>query len=66
MLADSPHGLTEDLLVFVDHFDREMLVGLVETGLANAQRHAGKARGETIEVVRLRITEAGREALKPP
>jgi hypothetical protein len=65
MLADAPHGLTEDLLVIVHHFDRNVLAGLVRAGLISARRHTGKAGGEMIEVVRMRITESGREALKP-
>jgi hypothetical protein len=42
-----------------------MLEGLVDDGLATAQRYIGKADGAPIEVVRRRITEAGRDALKP-
>jgi hypothetical protein len=65
MLADNTHGLTADLLTSVYHFDREMVANLVDTELAAAQYRTGKAGGEIIEVVRLRITENGREALKP-
>jgi hypothetical protein len=63
-IAESPHGLTEDLLVSVHLFNREMLAGLLDAGLVIAHRHTGKAGGKTIEVVRLGITETGREALK--
>jgi hypothetical protein len=64
LLADCPHGLTEDLLVLVYDFDRKILAGFVDASLVTAQRHVGEAGGEKIEVVRLRITGAGREALK--
>jgi hypothetical protein len=41
-----------------------MIAGLVRTGLATAERETIKARGKTIEVVRVRITEAGRKAIE--
>jgi hypothetical protein len=40
-----------------------MLAGLVRTGFATAQRQTVKTGGKTMEVVRIRITEAGRDAL---
>jgi hypothetical protein len=40
-----------------------LLASLVRTGFATAQRQIVKPGGKTIEVVRIRITEAGREAL---
>ena len=63
LLASSPHGLTVKLLL-THGFTRRMLTGLVHNGLATAQPESMKgADGETIEVVRVRITEAGRNAL---
>jgi hypothetical protein len=59
MLAGYPHGVTEELLVSVPHFDRDMLADLVKAGLMSAQCYIGTAGGKTIEVVRFRITEAG-------
>ena len=63
MLASSPHGVTEDLLVFVHHFDRDTIASLVRARLATAQRETVKAGGKTIEVVRITITAAGLDAL---
>jgi hypothetical protein len=64
MLAGSRHGVTEDLLVLAHGFNSDMIAGLVRTKLATAQRETVKAGGESVEVVRIRITEAGRQALE--
>src|SRR5262249_35524956 len=58
------HGVTEDLLVLAHGFDSDMIAGLVSTGLAAAQRETMRAGGKTSEVVRIRITDAGRQALE--
>jgi len=64
LLASSPHGLTVKLLLTYG-FTRRLLTGLVHTGLAIAQPESVKgADGETTEVVRIRITEAGRMAIE--
>jgi hypothetical protein len=62
-LASIPHGITEDLLALAHGFDPAMIVGLVGTGLATAQREIVSGR-TTIELVRIRITDAGRRALE--
>ena len=62
LLAVDQRGLTETLLRTYG-FTRGMLAGLVRTGFATAQRQTVKAGGAPIEVVRIRITEVGREAL---
>jgi hypothetical protein len=64
MLAGSPHGVTEDLLVLTHGFDSDMIADLVHGGLATAQRETVRAGGQSVEVVRIRITEAGRQALE--
>lgn len=64
MLAGSPHGATEDLLAFAHGFNGDMIAGLVRTGLATAQRETVEAGGKSAEVIRIRITEAGRQALE--
>jgi hypothetical protein len=46
------HGITVDVLV-----------GLVRAGLATAHAERVKAGGQTVEVARVRITDAGRRAL---
>ncbi len=64
LLARSPHGATTKLLVVAHGFESDMIAGLVRTGLAAEEREVVKAGGKTIEVVRIKITEAGREAIK--
>ena len=51
LLASSRHGASEELL------------GLGRCGLAAAEREVAMAGGKAIEVVRLRITAAGRRAI---
>jgi len=63
LLARSRHSVDEELLVHSYGFRRPTIVGLVSAGLAAAEREVMKAGGETIEVVRVRITEAGRRAI---
>ncbi len=41
-----------------------MIAGLVRAGLAAEELDVMKAGGKTIEVVRIRITEAGRTAIE--
>jgi hypothetical protein len=64
MLAGSPHGVTEDLLVLAHGFDSDMIAGLVSAGFASARRESMRAGGKTSEIVHIRITEAGRQALE--
>jgi hypothetical protein len=63
LLATSPHGTNEALLVLVHGFKRQILTGLVRAGLAAAEREVVNARGKLVEVVRVRITDDGRKAL---
>jgi hypothetical protein len=62
LLASSPHGATEALLVRAHGFDSDMIAGLVRDGLAIAGRETMKAGAKPGEVVRLQITAAGRKA----
>jgi hypothetical protein len=62
LLALDQRGLTETLLRTYG-FTPRLLASLVRAGFATAQRQTVKPGGSTIEVVRIRITEAGREAL---
>jgi hypothetical protein len=64
LLATSPHGATEALLVRVHGFDSDMVGGLVRAELATAERETMKAGIKPVEVVRLRITAAGRKAIE--
>jgi hypothetical protein len=60
LLADIPFGVN-DTTMFVNGFTRETIVRLVQAGLATTERDNLKA-GQSIG--RIRITEAGRQALK--
>jgi len=62
LLASSRHGANEELLVLGHCFSRRMLAGLVRRGLAAAEREIVKAGGKPIEVSRIRIAKAGRQA----
>jgi hypothetical protein len=62
LLAGSPHGCTEAIL-FAHGFTTEMLTILVRDGLATATPETVHAGKRPIEVVRVRITDAGRLAL---
>jgi hypothetical protein len=65
LLANFPHGLTEELLALAHGFDRAMIAGLVHEGLATTAREVVTAPGRAVtEVARIRITDAGRRALE--
>jgi hypothetical protein len=63
-LADYRQGAIEEVFIFTNNFDRDIIAGLVRTGLATAERQTVNTGGNTIEVNRIRITEAGQDALK--
>jgi hypothetical protein len=64
LLDSSPHCATEALLVRVHGFDSDMVGGLVRAELATAERETMKVGAKPVEVVRLRITTAGRKAIE--
>jgi hypothetical protein len=65
LLASIPQGITEDTLVLAHGFDRAMIGGLVNAGLVTAQREIVTEPGRTtIEVVRIKISDAGRQAIE--
>jgi hypothetical protein len=64
LLASGRHGVNEELLVHSHDFRRPTIVGLIRAGLAAADREIVKAGGKPIEVVRVRITAAGRRAIE--
>jgi hypothetical protein len=57
LLADAPEGMTEALMM-AHGFNSELLVDLCIAGLAIAKVERMIAGGRTVEVVRLKITEA--------
>jgi hypothetical protein len=64
LLAISQRGATEALLVRAHGFNSEMITDLVRAGLATTERKTMASAGPG-EVLLVRITDAGREALKP-
>jgi hypothetical protein len=65
LLANFPHGIMEELLVLAHRFDRSTIGGLLNEGLAMAQREVVTSPSRTtIDVVRIRISDAGRRALE--
>jgi hypothetical protein len=63
LLAALRDGCTEALMI-AHGFTVEMLVDLVRAGLATGKAERVVATGRTIEIARVRITEAGRRALR--
>jgi hypothetical protein len=63
LLASSGLGVNAALLVYDHGFKRRVLAGLVQRNLAVAKRELAMAGGKAIEVVRIRITAAGRRAI---
>jgi hypothetical protein len=65
VLVKNPHGVTEDLLMLTHGFDRVLITGLVDQGLAMARGEiVTAAGGTTIEVVRIRVSDVGRRAIE--
>src|SRR5262249_11381024 len=62
LLADAPEGVTEALML-AHGFRVELLIDLCFAGLATAKPEHMRGGGRTMEVVRMKITEAGRQAL---
>jgi hypothetical protein len=64
LLASSRHGVNEDLLVRGHGLSRGVLSSLTRRRLAATEREVIISGGKAIEVVRLRITAAGRKAIE--
>ena len=64
LLASSRHGLNEELLLRGHGISRGVLSSLVRRRLAAREREVVMAGGKAIEMVRLRITVAGRRAIE--
>ena len=63
LLAENPDGCT-DAVMLAHGFALELLNELIGTGLATASREREERGDKTIEIVRVKITEAGRRALQ--
>jgi hypothetical protein len=64
LLARSPCGATEDVLELGHGFSREMLAMLALAGLATVVTDTLSANGATFKIERMRITAAGRRAVR--
>jgi hypothetical protein len=62
LLASSPYGATDDVLMLARGFTRRTLARLVRAELTTARRHAIKAGARMIN--RITITDAGRNAIE--
>ena len=62
LLAGSPQGVNEALLIYGHGFSRQMLAILVSAGLA--RREVVVAGAKPVEVARLSITPEGRRAIE--
>jgi len=62
LLAGSRYGYTKAILR-AHGFSMDMMVELVKAGLATTKRERMVAGGRQTDVVRVRITDAGRQAL---
>ena len=62
LLAASPDGCTEALM-FANGFTAELLIELVRAGLASARAERMVADGRMMEVARMKISEAGWQAV---
>jgi hypothetical protein len=63
VLASSRPGVNAALLVYGHGFKRGVLGGLVRRGLAAVEHEAVMGGDKVVEVVRIRITAAGRKAI---
>ncbi len=64
LLASSPRGVTEDMLVLGHGFSGDMLAMLVLAGLVTVVTEALRADGGRRKVERVMITDAGKRALE--
>jgi hypothetical protein len=62
LLAASPDGCTE-AIILAQGFTTDFLVDLVRAGLATAQTERAVVGARSVQVTRIRITDAGRRAL---
>lgn len=65
LLADKPRGCSVNILL-AHGFAIETLADLMRSGLATARLEGMRKHGATTKVARVRITNAGRRALKGP
>jgi hypothetical protein len=64
LLAGSPDGVTEEMLVYGHGFSRQLLAGLVRNGLVTVRRRVIMAGDTPVEVGKVMIKAAGRRAIE--
>src|SRR5262249_14113813 len=64
LLAGSPRGTIEDVLELGHGFSRETLATVVLNGLVMVMTETLSLDGATIKIERMRITDAGRRAIR--
>ena len=63
LLADTPRGCLETVLIDVEGFTVDALAELVRVGYVSLARETVRAGGRKTEVARVRITDAGRRVI---
>jgi hypothetical protein len=63
MVAESPEGMSAALLLTIG-FKERLISALADAGLVTLHSDFVKARPRPVEVVRVKITDAGRSALE--
>jgi hypothetical protein len=63
LLADTPRGCLETVLVDVEGFTVDALAELIHAGYVSVAPETVRAGGRKIEVARVKITDAGRRAI---
>jgi hypothetical protein len=63
LLAAEPEGCPEHILRITHGIDEPVTVLLIEDGLVSGHRERLRSGGRLIDILRLHITPAGREAL---
>ena len=63
LIAETPRGCTEDTILVVHGLQSNVLGRLIRDGLATSKPEIVDASGRMIKVVRVSITDAGRQAL---
>jgi hypothetical protein len=64
LLASDRRDASTEGLAFVQHFDRDTIADLIRIGLATTERAILKSGDKVVEVVRITITKAGRQAIE--
>ena len=63
LLADTPRGCLETVLIDVEGFTVDALAELARAGYVSLVPETVRAGGRKIEVARVKITDAGRRAI---